>query len=40
MTKLSISPEKCVWAEKEVEFLIKIITPDGIRMAKDLKQAI
>jgi hypothetical protein len=37
---LVISPEKCVWAEKEVEFLGYIITPDGMRMAKDKTEAI
>jgi hypothetical protein len=35
-----ISPEKCVWAEKEVEFLGYIITPDGMTMAKDKTEAI
>jgi hypothetical protein len=37
---LVISPEKCVWAEKEVEFLGYIITPDGMRMLKDKTEAI
>jgi hypothetical protein len=35
-----ISPEKCFRAEKEVEFLGYIITPDGMRMAKDKTEAI
>jgi hypothetical protein len=35
-----ISPEKFVWAEKKLEFLGYIITPDGMRMAKDKTEAI
>jgi hypothetical protein len=37
---LVISPEKCVWGEKEVEFLRYILTPQGMRMAKDKTKAI
>jgi hypothetical protein len=37
---LVISPEKCIWAEKEFEFLGNIITSDGMRMAKDTMEAI
>jgi hypothetical protein len=35
-----ISPEKFLWAEKKLEFLGYIITPDGMRMAKDKTEAI
>jgi 2C-methyl-D-erythritol 2,4-cyclodiphosphate synthase len=31
---LVISPEKCNWSVKEVEFLGYIITPEGMRMAE------
>jgi predicted transcriptional regulator len=37
---LVISPKKCVRDEKEVEFLDYIITPDGMRMAKDKTEVI
>jgi hypothetical protein len=37
---LVISPEKCVWGEKEVEFLGYILTPQGMRMAEDKTKAI
>jgi hypothetical protein len=37
---LGISPEKCVWGEKEVEFLGYILTPQGMRMAKDKTKAV
>jgi hypothetical protein len=37
---LVISPEKCIWGEKEVEFLGYILTPQGMRMAKDKTKAI
>jgi hypothetical protein len=37
---LVISPEKCVWGEKEVEFLGYILTPQGMRMAEDKTIAI
>jgi hypothetical protein len=37
---LVILPEKCVWAEKEVEFLGYIISPDRMRMVKDTTEAI
>jgi hypothetical protein len=32
---LVISPEKCVWGEKEVELLGYILTSQGMRMAED-----
>jgi uncharacterized membrane protein len=34
------SPEKCVWGEKEMEFLTYILTPQGMRMAEDKTKAI
>jgi hypothetical protein len=34
------SPEKYIWAEKEVEFLPEMITPDRMGMAKDKMEAI
>jgi hypothetical protein len=37
---LVISPEKCVWGEKEVEFLEYILTPQGLRMAEEKTKAI
>jgi hypothetical protein len=37
---LVISPEKCDWGEKEVEFLGYILTPQGKRMAEDKTKAI
>jgi hypothetical protein len=37
---LVISPEKCVWGEKEVEFVAYILTPQGMRMAEDKTNAI
>jgi hypothetical protein len=30
-----ISPDKCILADKELEFLSYVITPDRMRMAKD-----
>jgi hypothetical protein len=38
--ELDILPEKCVWAEKDVEFLGYITTLEGMRMAKDKTEAI
>jgi hypothetical protein len=32
---LVISPEKCIWREKEVEFLAYILIPQGMRMTED-----
>jgi hypothetical protein len=37
---LVISPEKCVWGVKEVEFLEYILTPQGMRIAEDKTEAI
>jgi hypothetical protein len=37
---LVISLEKYVWGEKELEFLGYILTPQGMRMAKDKTKAI
>jgi hypothetical protein len=37
---LVISPEKCNWSLKEVEFLGYIITPEGMRMAEHKSLAI
>jgi hypothetical protein len=37
---LVISSEKCVWGEKEVEFLVYILTPQRIRIAEDKTKAI
>jgi hypothetical protein len=36
---LVISPENCVWGEKDVEFLRYILTPGGMRMAEDKPKA-
>jgi len=38
--RLAISPEKCVWKAKEVEFLGYIIEGNGIRMSEDKVQAV
>jgi len=37
---LAMSPEKCVWKAKEVEFLGYIIEGNGIRMSEDKVQAV
>jgi hypothetical protein len=37
---LAISPKKCFRTEKELEFLGYIITPEGMKMAKDKTAAI
>jgi len=37
---LAVSPEKCVWKAKEVEFLCYIIGQDGTRMNQDKVEAI
>jgi hypothetical protein len=35
-----ISPEICIWGEKEGEFFTYILTPQGMRMAEDKTKAI
>jgi hypothetical protein len=37
---LVISPEKCIWGEKDVEFLGYILTPGRMRKAEDKTKAI
>jgi hypothetical protein len=40
MNDLVISPETYVWGEKEVELLIYILTPQGLRMGNNERIAI
>jgi hypothetical protein len=40
MNDLVISPEECIWGEKDVEFRGYILTPYGLMIAKDKTKAI